>query len=407
MASGSPSSLNHPPCGTQLPLAGIRVVDLTRVLAGPFCTMMLADMGADVIKIEEPGQGDEMRGWAPLRGDVSFYFAGVNRNKRSVALDLRSAAGADVLRRLVSEADVLIENFRPGSLSKLGFGYEQVKALNPRLVYCSISGYGQTGPRHSESGYDPVLQAESGLMAVTGQPDGDPTRSGVPVVDYVAGLYATQGILLAIIERQRCGEGRYLDISLLDCITSIMVLQHGLVQASGEAPRMGNAHPAIAPYETLAVGGGHLMVAVGNDRLWRRLCEALDVQHLVADDRFRTNADRLRHRSVLKQLLEATLSDLDIDTVVMRLRAQQVPCGRVRSAAEAFQDPQLAARGMFAEFPDAPGIRVFSHPVRLSALVGPPRRPPRLGEHTRDVLVELGYAASDIDAICGRQNSLP
>jgi crotonobetainyl-CoA:carnitine CoA-transferase CaiB-like acyl-CoA transferase len=389
------------------PLDGLRVIDLTRVLAGPYCTMMLGDMGADVIKIEEPSYGDEIRNWAPFVGDTSLYFTGVNRNKRSVALDLRTPAGAEALHRLLVTADVLVENFRPGSLSRLGFGYEQTRKANPAIIYCSISGYGQTGPRREEPGYDPVIQAESGLMDVTGPRGGEPTRCGVPVVDYVAGLYASQGILLALLDRQRTGQGQYLDIALLDCITATMVMQHGLVQVSGAAPRLGNEHPAIAPYETLAASDGLVMVAVGNDRLWRQFCAALDLTPLLEDDRFATNSDRLRHRPALRQTLEAAIRDLTVEQVVARLRERQVPCGRVRSAADAFRDPQLEARGMFVEFPDFPGVRALAHPVRLSpSSPVSPRRPPAVGEHTREVLAELGYAPAQIDAMCGRNSNL-
>src|SRR5215510_14754686 len=283
------------------PLDGVRVIDLTRVVAGPFCTMMLGDMGADVIKIEEPRHGDESRGWQPIVNGWSSYFLGVNRNKKSVALDLKQPQGAAALRSLVAQADVLVENFRPGSLAEMGFGYAQLSALNPRLIYCSISGYGQNGPRAGLPGYDVVIQGESGLMDVTGQADGPPTRVGIAITDYLAGLYASQGILLALIDRGRTGLGQHIDIALFDSLVSALTLPAGILFSTGEAPqRMGNEHPSIAPYETLQARGVTIIVAVGNPRLWVQLCAALDNDALARDPRFATNADRLANREALK-----------------------------------------------------------------------------------------------------------
>ncbi|MEZ5286004.1 MAG: CoA transferase [Vicinamibacterales bacterium] len=257
------------------PLQGLTVVDLTRVLAGPYCTMMLGDMGADVIKIEDPHGGDETRDWQPLIGGDSTYFLSVNRNKRSVALDLKTPEGAAALHRLVSGADILVENFRPGSLARLGFGYEALSAEHPRLVYCSISGYGQTGPRARQPGYDVVVQGECGFMDVTGAPDGEPMRAGVAITDFLAGLYAVQGILLALRDRDRSGRGQYVDIALYDSMLSVMRLPVGILLATGESPvRVGNDHPSIAPYETLHAPEGRVIVACGNGRLWARLCDA-------------------------------------------------------------------------------------------------------------------------------------
>jgi formyl-CoA transferase len=287
------------------PLDGLTVIDLTRVLAGPFCTMLLGDMGADVIKVEEPGAGDDSRGWAPFVADHSSYFLGVNRSKRSLALDLKSADGADVLRRLLAQADVLVENFRPGSLDRLGFGYDAMRALNPRLVYCSISGYGRTGPRRQLSGYDPVVQAESGFMDITGMPDGPPVRTGIAMTDYLAGLYAFGGILLALRDRDRTGRGQQVDIALFDSVLSTLSMPVGILQATGAAPRrLGNDHAAIAPYETLRAADGMVMIAAANPRLWTQLCTALGLRHLEDDPRFRTNTDRVRNRMALKAELE-------------------------------------------------------------------------------------------------------
>jgi crotonobetainyl-CoA:carnitine CoA-transferase CaiB-like acyl-CoA transferase len=372
------------------PLDGLRVIDLTRVLAGPFCTMMLGDMGADVIKIEEPRHGDESRGWAPIVDGWSAYFLGVNRNKKSVALDLRERSDADALRSLLAEADVLVENFKPGSLAQLGFGYEETAAINPKLVYCSISGYGQTGSRSSLSGYDVVIQGESGLMDVTGQPDGPPTRVGIAITDYLAGLYATQGILLAVMDRQRTGFGQHIDIALFDCLVSALTLPAGILFATGLTPtRMGNDHPSIAPYETLRARDGLVIVAAGNPRLWAQLCDALGADRLIDDPRFASNADRLSNRAALKAELEAVLGQFAVDDVIGKLEAQNVPCGRVRSIAEALEDPQLLARDMIVtiEHPGTGPVKSLGNPIKMSRMPQITHRPaPRLGEHTDEVL---------------------
>ena len=375
-------------------LQGLRVIDLTRVLAGPFCTMMLGDMGAEVIKIEEPGQGDETRGWAPFIDGWSTYFLGVNRNKKSVVLDLKDPQDADALRRLIAKADVLVENFKPGSLAKLGFSYSDVSRLNPRIVYCSISGYGQTGPRAGLSGYDVIIQGESGLMDVTGQPDGPPTRVGIAITDYFAGLYAIQGILLALIERQQTGRGQYVDIALFDSLLSAMSLPVGIHFATGQSPqRMGNDHPSIAPYETLRGRDGFIIVAAGNPRLWTQLCIAIGAEHLVDDRRFESNTERLRHRTELKRELETRFQQFTLDELIKRLQAHNVPCGQVRSIADALADPQVAAREMVIaiEHPDLGTIKNLGNPVKLSASPAEVRLPPpRLGEHTDEVLKDFG-----------------
>jgi crotonobetainyl-CoA:carnitine CoA-transferase CaiB-like acyl-CoA transferase len=383
---------------SQPPLQGLKVVDLTRVLAGPFCTMLLADRGADVIKVEEPGLGDEMRGWAPAIDGWSVYFLGVNRNKRSVTLDLKTAPGAEALWRLLSGADVLVENLRPGSLAGLGFSAEAIRERNPRLIHCSISGYGLTGPRSGEAGYDPVIQAESGMMDITGSPDGPPTRMGVAMTDYLAGLYAVQGILLALMDRERTGLGQQIDISLFDTLLSTMPLQVGTLQATGTVPRRhGNDHPAIAPYEILRARDADIMVAAANPRLWRRLCEAVGAPELLEDPRYATNDGRLEHRASLKQALEAAFQRLPTGELLSRLRAAAVPCGPVRTIAEAIADPQVAARGSLVTFPDvAGGFSVPANAVRFTRIPPPEtRRPPALGEHTQHVLDALGLQPPD------------
>jgi crotonobetainyl-CoA:carnitine CoA-transferase CaiB-like acyl-CoA transferase len=355
--------------------------------------MMLGDMGAEVIKIEEPAEGDDTRSWAPHRKGWSTFFLGLNRSKKSLAIDLKSDAGAAVLARLIDTADVLIENFRPGSLSKLGFGYERVAARNPRLVYCSITGYGQTGPRRHLPGYDAVIQAESGLMDVTGHPDGPPTRVGVAMTDFLAGLYAMNGILLALRDRDETGLGQHVDIALLDSMTSTLALPANVLFATGEElGREGNDHHSLTPYEALEVSDGLVMIAVGNQRLWRQFCRAVGQVGLETDPRFATNTDRMRHRSELKALLGSLLGTWSRDEVIERLRAHAVPCGQVRSLAEALADPQLAAREMVVELdhPRLGAIKALGNPIKLSrtpAVVDRP--PPALGEHTAEILAEL------------------
>ena len=375
------------------PLDGLRVIDLSRVLAGPFCAMLLGDMGADVIKVEEPKEGDDARMWGPFVGGWSAYFLGVNRNKRSVALDLKSPDGQKALRALLASADIFLENIKPGSLDKLGFGEEAIRALNPRLIHCSISGYGRTGPRRHLTGYDPVVQAESGFMDITGHPDGPPVRSGIAMTDYLAALYAYSGILLALRERDRTGKGQHVDIALFDSILSTLSMPVGILQATGEKPRrLGNAHASIAPYEVFRASDGSLMVAAGNGRLWRQLCDAVGVQHLADDPRFKTNADRVANHSALKGELEVAFARFTVDALIARLQEFGVPCGRVRTIPEALEDPQIEPRQMLIplEDPELHGFRVLGNPIKLSE--NPPRlyrRPPKLGEHTAEVLNEL------------------
>src|SRR5438093_3769786 len=307
------------------PLDGLRVIDLTRVVAGPFCTMMLGDMGAEVLKIEEPEHGDDSRGWAPfIAGTGSFYLA-LNRSKKSVALDLKAPEGAAALRRLIETADVLIESFRPGSLAELGFDYDAMSALNPRLIYCSISGYGQTGPAAELPGYDAVIQGEAGIMDMTGFPDGAPTRLGVALTDYLAGLCALQALLLDLTHRQKTGLGQRVDIALFEAMLSVMRLPLSVLLATGATPsRVGNDHLNIAPYEPLRAQDGLIIVAVANPRLWVRFCDAISRPELRDDPRFATNTLRVANRAALKQTLEETFARFTVEELGARLRAQQV-----------------------------------------------------------------------------------
>jgi crotonobetainyl-CoA:carnitine CoA-transferase CaiB-like acyl-CoA transferase len=372
------------------PLQGLQVIDLTRVVAGPFCTMQLGDMGAEVLKIEEPQHGDDTRAWAPFIGGEGSFFLALNRSKKSVAIDLKTPDGADALRRLVASADVLIENFRPGSLSQLGFGYGDAAKINPRLVYCSITGYGQTGPHAQLPGYDAVIQGEAGIMDMTGFPDGAPTRVGVAITDYLAGLYAVQGILLALIDRQTSGLGQHIDIALFDAMLSVMRLPMSVLLATGHDPtRVGNDHLNIAPYEPLRAKDGLIIVAVANPRLWTRFLDAIERRDLADDPRFRTNTDRVAHRHQLKVVLEETFQRRTVDELTKRFEERQVPCGRVRSIGEALAHPQVAARQtiLVQQRGDSDRIETLAPVPKLSRTpANPTLPPPRLGEHTDEVL---------------------
>lgn len=371
------------------PLEGLKVLDLTRVVAGPYCTMMLGDMGAEVLKIEEPRLGDDTRGWGPQIDGWGSFFLQLNRSKKSVALDLKSPDGAAALKQLIASADVLIENFRPGSLSELGFDYGSASAINPRLIYCSITGYGQTGPSAHLPGYDAVIQAEAGIMDMTGFPDGKPTRVGVAITDYLAGLYASQGILLALVERQRSGRGQHIDIALFDAMLSVMRLPLGVLLATGRDPiRVGNDHLSIAPYEPLSAKDGLIIVAVANPRLWIRFCAAIDRSDLRDDPRFATNTDRVRNRAALKEELERTLPEFTVAELTRRLDEFSVPCGRVRSMREALEHPQVEARDTIVtqRRPELT-VETLAPVVKLSRTPAEVRLPPpALGEHTQEVL---------------------
>ena len=375
-----------------LPLSGITVIDLTRVLAGPLCTMLLGDMGAEVIKVEDPDQGDETRGWAPFVDGVSTYYLGVNRNKKSVAVDLKSADGMALLEELIRSADVLVENFRPGTLERLGFGFDRARGLNERLIYCSISGYGATGPRRDLPGYDLVVQAESGLMDVTGFPGTGPTKVGVAITDCLAALYAVQGILLAHIAREQTGQGQFVDISLLDSAVSVLGLPSGIVAATGRSPgRLGNQHPSLSPYEPYPAADGLVIVAVANPRLWSRFCAAVGAESLEDDPRFATNTDRVANREALNAHIRDLFRDRTVDWLVERLTAAGVPCGRVRTMDEVVQDAHLAARRMLVDVPAGGGtVKVPGNPIRLSDVPHlPVAPPPALGEHTEQVRASL------------------
>ena len=376
------------------PLDGLTVLDLTRVLSGPYCTMMLADMGARVIKIEHPERGDDTRGWGPpfVSGE-STYFLSVNRNKESVTLDFKTPEGREVLDALIERADVLVENFRPGTLDRLGLGYTDVRSRNPQLVYVSISGFGQTGPRRQEPGYDAAIQAEGGLMSITGDANGPGYRLGVAIADITAGMFAAYGTSLALFARQRSNQGQLVDIGMLDSVAALLTYQAGIHFATGGIPeRLGNRHPTVVPYETFEATDGEFVLAVGNDALWRKFCIVAGLEEIVADPRFATNRARVQAYDELRPLLERVLRTRSRQTWIEDLTAAGVPCGDVRNIAQVLADPQLAAREMVTELEHivAGKIRVLGIPTKLSETPGTVKNPPpALGEHTDKVLEEL------------------
>lgn len=379
------------------PLSGVTILDLTRVLSGPYCTMLAADMGARVIKIEHPGRGDDTRAWGPpfVEGESAYYLS-INRNKESVALDYTTTEGRSILDALIEQADVIVENFRPGTLDARGLGYGDIAAKRPALIYVSISGFGRTGPRRDEAGYDAVIQAESGLMSVTGTPESEAVRLGVAITDIAAGMFAFQGLLLALIAKARTGRGQHVDLGLLDATTALLTYQAGRYFATGESPpRLGNRHALIAPYDTFSTAEGVLVLAVGNDDQFRRFCMAADIPGAASDSRFDTNAGRVQHYEALHPIVSAALAADTAAGWAARLRNAGVPCGAVRSVGEALSDPQILARAMI-ESVDHPAIgplQVLGIPVKLSDTPGRVRLPPpRLGEHTAAVLKnDLGY----------------
>jgi crotonobetainyl-CoA:carnitine CoA-transferase CaiB-like acyl-CoA transferase len=384
------------------PLDGILVVDFTRVLSGPYCTMQLADMGARVIKVEQPGKGDDTRAWGPpfLNGE-SAYFLSINRNKESLTLDLKHPAATHIIDALLARADVLVENFRPGTMERLGLGYESVSRRFPRLVYCSISGFGQSGPRTKEPGYDAVVQAEGGLMSITGDAEGQPFRLGVAISDIASGMFAAQGIAFALLARERTGKGQLVDVGMLDATAALLTYQAGIYFATGRTPgRMGNRHPTIVPYETFAASDGDFVIAIGNDEQWRRFCASAELAHLAMDERFASNRVRVTNYSTLRPLLAETLRARTRSEWVDLLRPAGVPCGSVREVAEVLEDPQLAARGMIQELEHAVAgtMRVTGVPIKLSDTPGTVRTaPPALSQHTIDILArDVGMSPEEI-----------
>lgn len=384
------------------PLDGIRVLDLTRVVSGPYCTMMLGDMGADVIKIEECARGDDSRAFGPpFVGGESAYFLSVNRNKRSCCLNLKSAAGRRVLEKLIRESDVLVENFRPGTMERLGLGYETANALNPALIYCAISGFGPHGPEASRPGYDLIIQGESGFMDITGQADGPPTKIGTSVADLVSGAMAAQGIALALLAREKTGRGQKVDLSMLGAMASLLTFNAGIYFATGESPRRrGNQHATILPYETFRASDGWINIAVANDALWQKFCAACGLPELLQDARYRCAAARVEHRAALVPAIARVIEARPRAYWMKLLGAAGVPCGEIRTVGEVCASEQLAACGMIAsmQHPTAGTVMNIGNPIHLSDTPGAAgRAPPLLGEHTYEVLTAVaGLSAEEI-----------
>jgi crotonobetainyl-CoA:carnitine CoA-transferase CaiB-like acyl-CoA transferase len=384
------------------PLDNITILDLTRVLSGPYCTMLLGDMGARVIKIEQPGKGDDTRHWGPpFIQKESAYFLSINRNKESVTLDFKKPAGRAALDALIAKADVLVENFRPGTLGKLGLDYASLAPAHPRLVYCAISGFGQSGPRSHEPGYDAVMQAEGGLMSITGAADGPPYRLGVAIGDIVSGMFAAQGIAMALLARERTGRGQQVDIGMLDSVAALLTYQAAIYFTTGAAPgRMGNRHPTIVPYETFSASDGDFVLAIGNDDQWRTFCT---VAELPVEERYATNRQRVLAYAELRPLIADRLRSQPRRHWMTRLTEAGVPCGSVRDLHDVFTDPQLAARNMIAgvEHSTLGTLRLLGVPVKLSDTPGEVRTaPPTLGQHTEAVLGgDLGMTGGDIAAL--------
>lgn len=384
------------------------VVDLTRALAGPYCTLMLGDMGARVIKVENPQGGDDTRGWGPpfVEGE-STYFVSVNRNKESLTLNLKDERGREILERLLPRADVLVENFRPGIMERLGFGYAEVHERQPRLVYASISGFGQDGPLRERVAYDLILQGMGGLMGMTGEEGGPPVKVGVALTDICAGMFAAFGILTALRVRDRSGVGQWVDAAMLDGQIAWLTSQAGAYFATGENPRrIGSAHPSIVPYQAFRTEDGYLNIAVGSESIWERFCRALNRGDLAADARFRTNPDRVRHRDPLVEILQGIFATRPTAQWRSTLDEAGVPNGPIYLLSDLFTDPQVKHRGMVVEVdhPRLGRLRQTGLPVRLTGTPGSIRTPPPLlGEHTEGILRELGYERVAIEALRGDQ----
>ncbi len=400
-----PSSLSH-----------IRVLDLSRVLAGPWCSQHLADLGAEVIKIERPGTGDETRAWGPpylkdAEGNdttEAAYYLSCNRGKKSLTLDISTKEGQDIVRKLAAKSDVVLENYKVGQLKKYGLGYDELNAINPKLVYCSITGFGQTGPWSHRPGYDFIIQGLGGLMSITGErddlPGGGPQKVGVAVTDLMTGMYATIAILAALTHRERSGAGQYIDMALLDVSVAMLANMNMNYLTSGQLPkRWGNAHPNVIPYQVFACSDGHIIVAVGNDSQFRKFCEALGVSELGSDERFATNSNRIRHRTALIPLLEPLVKLRTRDEWVNALEAAGVPCGPINNIDQVFENPQVKARGIQVSIPHplAGSVPQVASPMRFSETpIEYHAAPPTLGQHNDYVLRELlGMERDEFDRL--------
>src|SRR6185503_21237949 len=394
------------------PLHNIRILDITRALAGPYCTMMLGDLGADVIKVERPGVGDETRGWGPpfvgkpygpYPGE-SAYFIAANRNKRSVTVNIQTVEGQEIVRQLAGISDVLVENYRTGDLEKLGLGYSDLHRFFPKLVYCSVSGYGRTGPYADRPGYDAILQAEGGMMSITGPIEGPPSRAGIPIIDITSGMFAATAILAALRGRDLTGEGQLVDISLFDSHVALLTNVASNYLVGGKPPsRLGNAHPNLVPYDAFSARDGWFIVGVANEKQWGILCEVLARPDMKTDSRFAANRDRVTNRDVLVAELNQIFSQRDANEWLAKLTKAGLPCGRINSIPEVFTHPQAQARSMTleSEHASAGTVKLPGFPYKFSNTPAEIHRPPpRLGEHTEEVLTSLlNYSSEDVAAL--------
>ena len=388
-------------------LSGIRVLDLCRVVSGPFATMQLGDLGADVVKVEDPRNGDESRRYGPpfINGE-SAYFLSVNRNKRSCTIDLKSSAGRDVVLALAGVADVVIDNFRPGTLDKWGLSYEALREKNPRLIQCSITGFGRTGPDADRPGYDLIIQGESGVMDITGEADGPPIKVGTSIADLVTGLYASQSVLAALMKRERTGIGGKVDVSMLDAMASLLTFNAGMYFASGESPkRRGNVHPTISPYETFEASDGWINVGVANDKFWALFCGVMDRKELEADSRFDAAPRRAANRPILAGILSPIFASRTRADWLKDFRAAGIPAGAIKQVGEVCEAPQLVARGMVQSVSHrvSGDVRFIARPIRFEDQPpAPSTAPPLLGEHTAEVLSEwLAWDGAAVAKLAG------
>ena len=382
-------------------LDGVKVLDLTRALAGPYCTLMLGDQGADVVKVELPGTGDETREWMPPAiGGISAYYLAINRNKRSVTVDLKHPEGKRVLERLIERSDVMVENFSPGTLARLGFPDERLRSINRRAIVCHVSGFGQDGPGRAWPAYDLIVQGMGGIMSLTGEPGSEPVMVGVPQADVVAGMFAAFAVVAALHARERTDEGQVIDATMIGGQVALLSRQAARYFADGTVPRPeGNIHASIVPYQTFRASDGHVNVGVANNALFERFCRAIDLEELLADPRFADNPSRVAHRKELVPVLERRIAQFTKAEVVRRLREANVPVGPINALDEVFADPVIRHLGLIAEVdhPTAGRVRAPGIPVRLSGTPASVRRhPPLLGEHTDEVLAELGYTTQEI-----------
>ena len=383
------------------PLDGIKVLELSRTLAGPFCSMQLADMGAEVIKVEQPGIGDETRSYIPpeVKGE-SCYFMSLNRNKRSITLNLKTEEGQRIVKQLVKDADVLIENFRTGTMEKFGLGYDVLKQINPRLVYCAVSGFGRTGPMKNEPAYDLLMQGFGGLMSVTGEDGRAPVKVGFSIVDLATGLYASLGVVLALLNREKTVKGQYVEASLLDTIVSLTSYLGQSVLSTGKVPgRMGSQHPNLVPYQAFETKDGYVIIAVPNDRLWRKMCDALELHELKDHPKYAVNENRVAHRKELVETLMEYTRQKDSSEIIERLKRAGVPSGPIHNIAELLAHPQVQHREMIqeVEHPAIGKLKMLGVPVKLSETPGAVKKaPPLLSEDTEEVLVHLGYSREEI-----------